>query len=132
MKSQRIKQMLSILLPIALSLSLVTSAFAGGKSSSSSSSSKKQQTGKPINRPKVTAVGGNSITVGPKTYTVDQNTEIFVNGAKATIDAVQVGMEGEVVGGMTPTVARRISVYATNDKSDSDEKKSEDKKKKSK
>lgn len=115
------KQIVTTLIIVTLNLGLISSTFAGD--------SKKKQTGKPITRPKVTAVSGDSITLGPKTYTVNQTTEIYVNGAHATMDAVQTGMEGEVTAGMDPTVAYRISVYASNDKA-SDTKQSDDKKKK--
>ena len=48
------------------------------------------------------------------------------------VEALRAAMEGEVVGGMTPTAAARIDVYASNDKADSGSNKSDSKKKKGK
>lgn len=50
--------------------------------------------------PVVRAVGANSITVGKKRYVLSEFADIIVNGEKATLKDVKVGMQVMVTGGV--------------------------------
>jgi hypothetical protein len=66
-----------------------------------------------VHRTMISAVTGNSVTVSDdktaKTLTVNQFTEISVNGQKGTLADLKPGMVVNVVLGTSPTQASRIT-----------------------
>ena len=93
----------------------VTSAFAGSK--------KKKASPTPKYRPPViSSVTGNTITVTEekttRAFTVNQFTEITVNGQRASIADLKPGMTVNVTIGVDPSQAGRITAtgVATGDK----------------
>jgi hypothetical protein len=46
----------------------------------------------------VSSVDGSEIVVGKKTYIVDENAKITVNGKKASVSAIQAGMRALITG----------------------------------
>ena len=50
--------------------------------------------------PTIRKVGGDSVTVGKKTYKITSFTKIVVNGKKATLGDLRAGMQASVVGGV--------------------------------
>lgn len=115
------KTLFNLLLLVAVSLSLSMHGYAGDKDK------KKKKKRLSVTRPHVNAVSADNITMetrlGEKSYTIVKTTEVFVSGQKSSIEEVSTGMEGEVVAGMDPAVAARISVYPSNNKSDDKKKK---------
>ena len=62
---------------------------------------------------KVTAISGKTLTIAGRAVTGTDKTEIRVNGAAATLDAIRIGATIEVNGGLLAdgsVVARRISI----------------------
>ena len=50
--------------------------------------------------PTIRKVGGDSVTVGKKTYKITSFTKILVNGRKATLRDLKAGMQASVAGGV--------------------------------
>ena len=50
--------------------------------------------------PTIRKVGGDSVTVGKKTYKITSFTRILVNGRKATLRDLKAGMQASVAGGV--------------------------------
>ena len=50
--------------------------------------------------PTIKKVGGDSVTVGKKTYKITSFTKILVNGRKATLRDLKAGMQASVAGGV--------------------------------
>ncbi|MEE2623215.1 MAG: hypothetical protein VCA40_04975 [Roseibacillus sp.] len=50
--------------------------------------------------PTIRKVGGDSVTVGKKTYKITSFTRILVNGRKATLGDLKAGMQVSVAGGV--------------------------------
>jgi hypothetical protein len=98
-------KLLSFVLFVVLGCALVQPCLARGK---------KKATPAPTARPTmISAVTGNSITVTDektaKTLTVNQFTEISVNGQKGTLADLKPGMVVNVVLGTSPTQASRVT-----------------------
>jgi hypothetical protein len=106
------KTKLSLIVLLLIGSLIATPAFAKGKAKATPVPRTEQD--------RITAVSADSITIATKnhskTYAVKSGgfgaTEIYVNGQKATIDAVQVGMAASVVAGMDGTTASIINAHA--------------------
>jgi protein-disulfide isomerase len=95
-------------------LALVIIAFGILFSNSAIAGSKKKTTPPAVVQPPtITAVTANSVTIkeekATKTLTVDQFTEINVNGRKATAAELKPGMIVNVTLGTDPTKASRVN-----------------------
>jgi hypothetical protein len=93
------------LLPlIAMLAMLATPAFAAAK---------KKPTPAPVVGPTITAVTANTVTISEKsvarTFTINQFTEINVNGRRATVADLKPGMAASITIGTDATKLARIN-----------------------
>ena len=63
--------------------------------------------------PTISAVSGNSISVGKRTYTITAKTQILVDGRKAEAGALKTGMRAAVTpSGIDPAAAMSITAHS--------------------